>query len=601
MRFPVHSARRKLPRSGKLLRRFRECGEVGDKIRDKVSAAQQAHYFRRSPQGYSRGVFRGLLARGCKHGLRPFVLTLVGLSLAALAPQALARDVYVANSSSDDASVIDTATNQLVGMSIPVVNGDQGSMAMAITPDGKRAYVANYDVSGAVSVIDTTTNQAIGAPIAVSSFATAVAITPDGKRAYVADGDGASVIDTATNQVVAHIPMVDGSFAIAITPDGTRAYAADYNQNNVSVIDTATNQVIGTPISVGSGPVSVAITPDGKRAYTANHYINGTVSVIDTATNDVVGSPIAVGRDPDQHRDHPRRQACLRRQLCRRQRLGDRHRHQPGGRRRRSRSAAGPSAVAITPDGKRAYVANYAEDSVSVIDLATNQVIGAPILVGIHPHALAIVPDQPPVASFAGSLARPGVPIVFSAAASTDPDGSIARYDWAFGDGETAVGGDPSQSHTYAAPGNYQGTLTLTDNEGCSTALIFTGQTAYCNGSAVARQTQALKVAFPALRVKCPKRAGGRGCKFKLRAVTKRRKGRPETAVARAKVKGGQGRDPLAQAEAGLRRKACLRGEDPGQGGRDDQAALKRRSSAGSGSSVSEQTQENPAGPGQAT
>jgi YVTN family beta-propeller protein len=412
-------------------------------------------------------------------------------------------------------------------------------MAMAITPDGKRAYVANYDASGAVSVIDTTTNQVIGAPIAVSSFATAVAITPDGKRAYVADGDGASVIDTATNQVVAHITMVDGAFAIGITPDGIRAYAADYNQDSVSVIDTATNQVIGAPISVGSGPVSVAITPDGKRVYTANYYINGTVSVIDTATNQVVGSPISVGRDPASIAITPDgKRAYVANYADDTVSVIDTATNQVVG--PPISVGSGPSAVAIAPDGKRAYVANYAEDSVSVVDIATNQVIGAPILVGIHPHALAIVPDQPPAASFAHSFARPGVPIVFSAAASTDPDGSIARYDWVFGDGETAVDGGSSQSHTYAAPGNYQGTLTLTDNEGCSAALVFTGQTAYCNGSAVARQTQALKVAFPALSVKCPKRAGGRGCKFKLRAITKRRKGRPETAVARAKVKAGK-------------------------------------------------------------
>jgi YVTN family beta-propeller protein len=427
----------------------------------------------------------------------------------------------------------------VVGVPISVVNGDQGSMAMAITPNGKRAYVTNYDASGAVSVIDTTTNQVIGTPIAVDSFATSVAITPDGKRAYVADGGGASVIDTATNQVVAHVPMVDGAFAIAISPDGTRAYAADYNQDNVSVIDTATNQVIGAPISVGSGPVSIAITPDGKRAYTANYYVNGTVSVIDTATNQVVGSPIAVGRDPASIAITPDgKRAYVANYGDDSVSVIDTATNQLVG--SPILVGSGPSAVAITPDGKRAYVANYAEESVWVIDIATNQVIGAPILVGIHPHALAIVPDQPPVASFADPFARPGLPIVFSAAASTDPDGSIARYDWAFGDGGTAVGGGPSQVHTYAAPGNYQGTLTLTDNEGCSTALIFTGQTAYCSGSAVARQAQALKVAFPALRVKCPKRAGGRGCKFKLRAVTKRRKGRPETAVARAKVKAGK-------------------------------------------------------------
>ena len=47
-------------------------------------------------------------------------------------------------------------------------------------------------------------------------------------------------------------------------------------------------------------------------------------------------------------------------------------------------------------------------------------------------------------------------------------------------------------SNGYRASGRYQVSLTLTDNEGCSTSFIFTGQTAYCNGSALASQTRAL-------------------------------------------------------------------------------------------------------------
>jgi YVTN family beta-propeller protein len=460
--------------------------------------------------------------------------------LGAVASSALARNVYVANANSDDASVIETATNQVVGAPIPVVNGEQGSMAVAITPDGRRAYVANYDASGAVSVIDTATNRVIGAPIAVGPYPSAVAITPDGERAYVADGGGATVIDTAANRVVAQVPMVDGAFAIAITPDGKRAYAADYNQNNVSVIDTATNQLIGAPITVGSGPVAVAITPDGKRAYTANYYVNGTVSAIDTATDKMIGGPIAVGRDPASIAITPDGSwAYVANSADGNVSVIDTATDQVIG--APIAVGNGPVAVAITPDGSRAYVANSADENVSVIDTATNQVIGAPIAVGTQPHALAIVPDQPPVASFAHpSFVRPDVPAVFNAAASADPDGSIARSAWAFGDGSTAISGGPIQSHTYVDPGSYRETLALTDNEGCSTGLIFTGQTAYCNGSAVARQTQALEVAFPALRVRCPNRARGRGCKFELRAVTKSHKGRPETAVARARVKRGK-------------------------------------------------------------
>jgi hypothetical protein len=36
--------------------------------------------------------------------------------------------------------------------------------------------------------------------------------------------------------------------------------------------------------------------------------------------------------------------------------------------------------------------------------------------------------------------------------------------------------------------------VTLTDNEGCSTAVTYTGQTALCNGSAVATQTQSVQI-----------------------------------------------------------------------------------------------------------
>jgi len=53
----------------------------------------------------------------------------------------------------------------------------------------------------------------------------------------------------------------------------------------------------------------------------------------------------------------------------------------------------GPSALAITPNGQRAYVANFGSNSVSVIDTATNSVVGAPITVGTNPIAIAITPN----------------------------------------------------------------------------------------------------------------------------------------------------------------------------------------------------------------
>ncbi len=58
---------------------------------------------------------------------------------------------------------------------------------------------------------------------------------------------------------------------------------------------------------------------------------------------------------------------------------------------------------------------------------------------------IAITPNQPPVAAFSAPVARPGVPVAFDGAASTDPDGSIARFDWNFGDGQLAAGAGPAE------------------------------------------------------------------------------------------------------------------------------------------------------------
>lgn len=56
-----------------------------------------------------------------------------------------------------------------------------------------------------------------------------------------------------------------------------------------------------------------------------------------------------------------------------------------------------PEGVVVNPAGTRVYVANFAGNTVSVIDTATNTVIGTPISVGTNPHAFGqfIAPVQP--------------------------------------------------------------------------------------------------------------------------------------------------------------------------------------------------------------
>ncbi|HLT61747.1 MAG TPA: LamG-like jellyroll fold domain-containing protein, partial [Microlunatus sp.] len=70
--------------------------------------------------------------------------------------------------------------------------------------------------------------------------------------------------------------------------------------------------------------------------------------------------------------------------------------------------------------------------------------------------------SKPPTAAFdwtADDLAAS-----FDASGSTDQGGSIENYAWDFGDGETGTG--RTVEHEYAAPGGYDVTLTVTDDEG---------------------------------------------------------------------------------------------------------------------------------------
>jgi len=71
-----------------------------------------------------------------------------------------------------------------------------------------------------------------------------------------------------------------------------------------------------------------------------------------------------------------------------------------------------------------------------------------------------------PIASFTYSpeFARIDEEIIFNATSSHDPDGTIVRYFWDFGDGSNATETDPIATHAYAVAGPYEVTLNVTDN-----------------------------------------------------------------------------------------------------------------------------------------
>jgi len=79
------------------------------------------------------------------------------------------------------------------------------------------------------------------------------------------------------------------------------------------------------------------------------------------------------------------------------------------------------------------------------------------------PIARTAFASAPPTASF--TFTCNGLACVFDASASTDPDGTVGSYEWAF---DGTYGSGPLVSHTFAVPGTYLVLLIVRDNLGLS-------------------------------------------------------------------------------------------------------------------------------------
>ena len=287
-------------------------------------------------------------------------------------------------------SVIDTATDTVVA-TVPV---GQAPIGVAVHPAGTYAYVTNRG-DGSLSVIDARTNT-VSATIGVGGYG--VAVHPDGRSVYLT-GKGISVLDTATNQVVRSIPYGPGlgsydALAIVATPDGRSlltlltsdnegcfstilgcrlrvfdidissgsAFYRDENEidafakgialnvagtglyvvnrtflqdvGETDVVSGVSGAAFGFSIPLPDGGFGVAFHPSGQRLYATAGRDRGTeagsVVVIDTVANRIINT-VLVG--------------------------------------------VSPRSVAVNPAGTRVYVTNTGDDTVSVIDTASETVI----------------------------------------------------------------------------------------------------------------------------------------------------------------------------------------------------------------------------------
>ena len=321
--------------------------------------------------------------------------------------------------------------------------------AGSVTPDGDNLYtpIENNNPGGAPEVVVAwTVNQTTGAVTPIQSIAS-------GNPAVQSNPFGSALTP-------------DGNFLFVSNPeDGANGTISSFR---INANGTLTPVVQALDVAPGNHPLNMAVTPDGDHLYVASR-ISGSINsyTINNATGAltaVTGQPFAIpGADTGVTG------AC--------------------------------KGLAVTPDGSRLYVSCGAtDDFVSGFNIQANGALsvlpGAPYpTLGDEPdlEAVAITPNQGPTASFTTTPGFAGQPTGFNAGGSTD-DGDIVTYNWDFGDGTTLPDGGPIPNHIYANPGTFPVSLTVIDDENCSTDRIFTGKAMLCNGSAGATETNNVAV-----------------------------------------------------------------------------------------------------------
>lgn len=258
---------------------------------------------------------------------------------------------YVTNKDDGTVSVIDVFTDRIIKK---IQVGDKPSgIASNPNPNIREVYVANGG-SDNVSVIDTTTNEEKPAKIPVGRFPIDLAVSSDGHTLYVANvyDKNISIVDIEKGQQIETIKLGALPEGITLTPDDIYLYISNSQNNIVFVFDVRTKTQINGGIKVGSEPRDITANKSGKYVYVVN-YRDGSLSVI------VVSSNVAL--PPINIED--------------------------------GRGAAGIVAITERDGSDVVWVANSIESNVAAVDISTLKSSTDVIPVGSAPEGIAATSD----------------------------------------------------------------------------------------------------------------------------------------------------------------------------------------------------------------
>ena len=312
---------------------------------------------------------------------------LLAAMLSGAAPAAGAT-LFITNTKSESASIIDTDTLDVVG-TIPLGQGKPNRIVFH--PDGRTAWVV-YDKSHDLGVIDAESRKLVRR-VKIGGNPYNLAFTPDGRHLLVLDWSS----DTSSDEVIFYdlkAEKIDGRVEVSTWPahaifsrDAKLLYVSGETAGDVTVIDVDKRTVVGRIVHGGGDAMGLALTADGKTLYAAAGE-NKVIVKIDTATNKAVGEiPLpGIVHEATLTLDGKHLYATLRKiNKIVVVRVSD------------DKVVATipqkgyPDLVIMEPTGRYALVTNRWADLVSVIDLASHAQVRT-IPVGKAPHGMALRP-----------------------------------------------------------------------------------------------------------------------------------------------------------------------------------------------------------------
>ena len=259
--------------------------------------------------------------------------------------------------------------------------------------DTGKVFVSSEKDNG-MAVIDAATAELVASP-ALCKRPRHMQLSPDRTQLYVACSDEHRVAlwDIAANKVVAKLDVGEDPEMFDLSPDGRMLYVSNEEDSALTAFDLSTRKK-AFEVKVGGEPEGVKVSADGRLVYVTSE-VASTVHVIDVATRKIV-KDIPVGK-------RPRRFLLIGGELWVSSELDGSvsiirtadHTVQatvpfkPQGMRAEDVT---PVGMALSPDGKTAYVGLGRANHVAVVDVASRQVKGY-VLVGKRAWGLAVSRD----------------------------------------------------------------------------------------------------------------------------------------------------------------------------------------------------------------